>query len=152
MKSLIVLAMTLAMMASNSNVADLRVSKPVSDGNSVAVRSVQEDNSSSQGITTDEEDEGEASDYSESFFEEPKESEDEIEDQTDYSDVDNSDDEEYVEPTLEEKYEANMNFDETNEWWDVPSCDDGSHVWSVESNDDGTTVHICKRCGQAYTE
>lgn len=121
--------------------------------NNVSTQNVQSEDSVSV-VSSD----GEDSDYVEDFIEAPAESEDEMEYQEDSSDVENDededdgDDEDYIEPSLEEKYEANMNFDTTNEWWDVPPCEDGDHVWYEMVDENDAPIKVCKRCGQSCEE
>lgn len=153
MKSLVVLALMFATMSSSFTGTHLNTSDLE---NNVSTQNVQsEDSVSVASVDGEEGNSSEDSDYVEDFFESPTQSEDEIEDQTDSSDAESDedeDDDDYVEPSLEEKYEANMNFDTTNEWWDVPSCEDGDHVWYEMADENGETIKVCKRCGQAQTE
>lgn len=156
MRSLAVLALMFATMSSSFTGTHLNTSALE---NNVSTQSVQSEDSVS--VASSEGEDGnlsEDSDNVEDFIEAPAESEDEMEDQEDSSDVesdedeDDGDDEDYIEPSLEEKYEANMNFDTINEWWDVPPCEDGDHVWyeSVDEND--SPIKVCKRCGQSCEE
>lgn len=150
MRSLAVLALMFATMSSSFTGTHLNTSALE---NNVSTQNVQFEDSVSV-VSSD----GEDSDYVEDFIEAPAESEDEMEDQEDSSDVENDEDEDdgndedYIEPSLEEKYEANMNFDTTNEWWDVPPCEDGDHVWYEMVDENDAPIKVCKRCGQSCEE
>ena len=154
MRSLVVLALMFATMSSSFTGTHLNTSALE---NNVSTQNVQLEDSVSVASSDGEEGNlSEDSDNVEDFIEAPAESEDETEDQEDSSDVENDeddgDDEDYVEPSLEEKYEANMNFDTTNEWWDVPPCEDGDHVWYEMVDENDAPIKVCKRCGQSCEE
>ena len=154
MRSLAVLALMFATMSSSFTGTHLNTSALE---NNVFTQSVQLEDSVSVASSDGEEGNlSEDSDNVEDFIEAPVESEDEMEDQEDSSDVENDeddgDDEDYIEPSLEEKYEANMNFDTTNEWWDVPPCEDGDHVWHEMVDENDAPFKVCKRCGQSCEE
>ena len=147
MRSLVVLALMFATMSSSFTGTHLNTSALE---NNVSTQSLQSEDSVSVASSDSEED-----NLSEDSIEAPAESEDEMEDQEDSSDAesaedeDDGDDEDYIEPSLEEKYEANMNFDTTNEWWDVPPCEDGDHVWYEMVDENDAPIKVCKRCGQS---
>lgn len=153
MRSLAVLALMFATMSSSFTGTHLNTSALE---NNVSTQNVQSEDSVSVESYEEEGNLSEDSDNVEDFTEAPAESEDEMEDQEDSSDVENDeddgDDEDYIEPSLEEKYEANMNFDTTNEWWDVPSCEDGDHVWYEMVDENDAPIKVCKRCGQSCEE
>lgn len=156
MRSLVVLALMFATMSSSFTGTHLNTSALE---NSVSSQNVQsEDSVSVASFDSEEGNFSEDSDYVEDSIEAPAESEDEMEDQEDSSDVENDEDEDdcdgedYIEPSLEEKYEANMNFDTTNEWWDVPPCEDGDHVWYEMVDENDAPIKVCKRCGQSCEE
>lgn len=150
MRSLAVLALMFATMSSSFTGTHLNTSALE---NSVSIQNVQSEDSVSVASSDSEE-----GNFSEDSIEAPAESEDEMEDQKDSSDVENDEDEDdgdgedYIEPSLEEKYEANMNFDTTNEWWDVPPCEDGDHVWYEMVDENDAPIKVCKRCGQSCEE
>lgn len=73
-------------------------------------------------------------------------------------DNDGQDDIEENEPTLEEKYQHNVNRasqpeDEEDVWYDVPECTEHEFTVSEYCDGDGYGIeYICNRCGYSYTE